>query len=178
MPLPVLFAAKSSGLAELGISLPALLFELINFGILFWVLKRYAYGPIVKTLENRRRHIEESLKAADAALAERAKIADERQEIIAKAKAHATEIVSEARGEAETKKSSIIAEAESTAEHIVEQAKRETDRQLAAAHDQLSSEARKLVVAATSELIDEKLDAAKDAKLIEKAFAAAGGRRG
>jgi F-type H+-transporting ATPase subunit b len=176
--LPVLFA-DSSGLGALGINLPALIFELINFGILYWILKRYAYKPIVTMLENRRRRIEESLKAAEAAIAERNALQQERQEIIAQAKARASEIVAEARGEAEVKKNGIIAEAEANADHIMEQAKRETERQLAAAHDQLAGEARELVIAATSRLIDEKLDAKRDEKLVEQAFAAtAGGRRG
>jgi F-type H+-transporting ATPase subunit b len=176
--IPVLLA-DTTGLGALGINLPSLIFELINFGILYWVLKRYAYKPIVTMLENRRRRIEESLKAAEAAVAERNALQQERQEIIAKAKAHATELVAEARAEAELKKNGIIAEAEAAADHIMEQAKRETERQLAAAHDQLATEARGLVIAATSKLIDEKLDARRDEKLVEQAFAAAtGGRRG
>jgi F-type H+-transporting ATPase subunit b len=177
MPVTVLFA-DTQGLAALGINLPALIFELINFGILYWILKRYAYGPIVVMLERRRKHIEESLKAAEAAQADRAAIQQERQEIIARAKVHATEIVSEARSEAETKKAAIITESEATADHIIEQAKRETERQLTAAHDQLAHEARQLVVAATARLIDEKLDAERDAKLVERALQAVGGRRG
>ncbi|HUC86799.1 MAG TPA: F0F1 ATP synthase subunit B [Candidatus Saccharimonadales bacterium] len=177
MPVPVLFA-DASGLGALGINLPALIFELINFGILYWILKRYAYGPIVTILERRRKHIEDSLKAAEAAQAERAAILQEHQEMIAKAKTRAAEIVSEARGDGETKKAAIITEAEKTAEHIVEQAKRETERQLKAAHDQLAGEARQLVVAATARLIDERLDAERDAKLVERALETAGGRRG
>ncbi len=178
MPFPVFFG-DASGLAALGVNLPALIFELINFGILYWILKRYAYGPIVTMLENRRHRIEESLKAAEAAVAERDALSKERQEIIAKAKAHASEIVSDARGEAEKQKSTILAEAEASADHIMEQAKRETERQLAAAHDKLASEARELVIAATSKLLDEKMDAKRDESLVERAFAAAtGGRRG
>ena len=54
MPFPVLFAAESSGgLGALGINLSALLFELINFAILFWILKRFAYQPILNALEQR-----------------------------------------------------------------------------------------------------------------------------
>jgi F-type H+-transporting ATPase subunit b len=179
MPIP-LIAAESSGLASLGINLPALIFELINFGILFWILKRYAYKPIVDGLENRRKKIEESLKAAEAAQAEKASIEAERTKIIAEARKHAAEIVADARNEGETKKNEIIKEAEATAEHIVEQAKRETDRQLAAAHDQLLGEAKRLVVSATAALIEEKLDEKRDAELIDKAFkkATIGGKRG
>lgn len=178
MPIPVFLADSNQGLGALGINLPALLFELVNFGILYWILKRYAYKPIVDMLERRRKQIEDSLKAAEEALAERAALGKERQEIIAKAKAHAADIVAEARGEAEKQKNAIIADAESSADHIMEQAKRETDRQLATARTKLAGEARELVVAATSRLIDEKLDIKRDEKLVEKAFAAAGSSGG
>ncbi|HEX7259830.1 MAG TPA: F0F1 ATP synthase subunit B [Candidatus Saccharimonadia bacterium] len=180
MPIPVLFAAEthSSGLGALGISVPALLFEIINFAILFWILKRYAYKPILNALERRRQTIENSLKAAAEAQAEKAAISKQRAEMLAEAKAHAADIISDARAEAETKKNAIISEAESTAVHIVEQAKRETGRQLEAARKELATEARKLVIAATSRLIGEKLDEKRDAELLEKAFETAGGRRG
>ncbi|HUC20804.1 MAG TPA: F0F1 ATP synthase subunit B [Candidatus Polarisedimenticolaceae bacterium] len=180
MPIPVLLAAEShsQGLGALGINLPALLFEIINFAILFWILKRYAYKPILNALENRRKTIENSLKAAEEARAEKASIEKQRAEILAKAKSHAAELISEARMEAETKKNAIISEAETTAVHIVEQAKRETTRQLEAARKELAHEARKLVIAATSRLIGEKLDEKRDAELLEKAFETAGGRRG
>ena len=177
MPIPVLLAAESSstGLAALGISLPHLIFELINFAILFWLLKRYAYKPIVNALENRRKFIADSLAEADAARSERDKVVAERVEILEKARQHAAAIVTDARKEAEAKKNEIIADAESTADHIVEQAKRETDRQLDEARKKLEQEARELVVSATSALINEKLDPEKDSALIEKSLKTAEG---
>ena len=39
--------------------------ELISFGILFWVLWKFAFPPILKTLEERERKIKESLEQAD-----------------------------------------------------------------------------------------------------------------
>ncbi len=184
MPIPVLFA-EAQGLGALGINLPALIFEIINFAILFWILKRYAYKPILSALERRRKTIENSLKAAQEAQEERAAIDEQRVKIIAEAKAHGSEIVAQARAEAETKKNAIIGEAEQTAIHIVEQAKRETGRQLDVARKELAAEARKLVIAATSRLLGEKLDEKRDAVLIDKAFnevgveaEVGGGRRG
>jgi F-type H+-transporting ATPase subunit b len=39
--------------------------EFISFGILFWVLWKYAFPPILQTLEERERKIKESLEQAD-----------------------------------------------------------------------------------------------------------------
>src|SRR4051812_27075775 len=169
MPIPVSLAAESTGLGALGISLPHLIFELINFGILYWILKRYAYAPIINALEKRRKFIERSLAEADAARTERDKVMAERTEILEKARKHAAEIASEAAREAEARKNQVLSEAEATAEHIIEQAKRETERQLAEAREQLAKEARDLIVRATSVLINEELDPKKDSELIDRA---------
>ncbi len=39
--------------------------EFISFGILFWVLWKYAFPPILQTLDERERKIKESLEQAD-----------------------------------------------------------------------------------------------------------------
>ena len=39
--------------------------EVLSFSILFWILYKYAFPPILKTLENRERKIRESLDQAE-----------------------------------------------------------------------------------------------------------------
>ncbi|MDH4194200.1 MAG: ATP synthase F0 subunit B, partial [Nitrospirota bacterium] len=39
--------------------------ELLSFGILFWVLYKFAFPPILQTLENRERKIKENLDQAE-----------------------------------------------------------------------------------------------------------------
>lgn len=171
MPFHVLLAAEGGqGLAALGINLPALLFELINFGILFWVLKRYAYGPIVTALENRRKAIEDSLAQAEAAAARQKDAEAERTKVLEQARKRAAEIKAEALSDADVRRGAVIQEAEQTAEHIVAQAKREADRALREAREQLEGEVRDLVVAATSVVIDERLDAKRDESLLNRSL--------
>ena len=53
------------GIADLGINLPVLVAQLVNFTILLVVLRMVAWGPLTKMLDDRRERIRESLSAAD-----------------------------------------------------------------------------------------------------------------
>src|SRR5881296_120799 len=44
--------------------------EIVSFGILLWVLYKYAFPPILETLETRERRIKESLEEAERKLRE------------------------------------------------------------------------------------------------------------
>jgi len=58
------------GIADLGINLPVLIAQLVNFTILLVVLRLVAWGPLTKMLDERRERIRESLSAADQAKAQ------------------------------------------------------------------------------------------------------------
>ncbi len=58
------------GIADLGINLPVLVAQLVNFTVLLILLRMVAWGPLMKMLDERRERIAESLNAADAAKAQ------------------------------------------------------------------------------------------------------------
>ncbi|MCW5860342.1 MAG: hypothetical protein KIS63_18770, partial [Caldilineales bacterium] len=54
-------------MAQLGINGPFLLAQIINFVVLFLLLRRFLFPPLVKMLDQRRQRIAEGLAAADVA---------------------------------------------------------------------------------------------------------------
>jgi F-type H+-transporting ATPase subunit b len=60
------------GIADLGINLPVLIAQIVNFTILLVILRLVAWGPLTKMLDERRERIAESLSAADQAKAQAA----------------------------------------------------------------------------------------------------------
>jgi F-type H+-transporting ATPase subunit b len=64
---PLYLAGIVEGLKTLGINLPSLLAQLINFTILLVVLYLLAYKPLLKYLDERRRRIQEGLEASEQA---------------------------------------------------------------------------------------------------------------
>lgn len=115
----------------------ALLFwELVSFGILLWVLYKFAFPPILEVLENRERKIRESLEQA-----ERHRLEAERrlQEYEAK-----------------------MAAAGREAEGILIQAKERAQRTLEENEQRLVAEAERIKAEATREIEQERRRALRD----------------
>jgi F-type H+-transporting ATPase subunit b len=164
------FSDSTSGIGALGLDGKAFVIQLITFLLAFLVLQRYAFKPIAKMMEQRRKTIEQGVELGERMKKEQAllqqKVADE----LHKAREQADDIVANAQGQARQ----TIQEAE-------EAANIKADGILATAHDRITQDtarARKalehemigLVSEATEAIIDEKVDEHKDAQLIEKAL--------
>jgi len=165
------FAAEDSGgIGALGIDGKALVIQLVTFVLAFWVLQRFAFKPIIKMMDQRRETIEqgvtigEQMKKDQAALEVKVeqtlqKARKEADGIIAAAQDSSREIVHEAEDKARDKAAGVLKEAE-------ERIKTETQR----ARKQLEGEVVNLISEATEAIIGEKVDAKKDAQLIERAL--------
>src|SRR5438445_13107662 len=90
--------------------------QVISFAIVAFLLRRFAYKPILAVLEDRRRRIEEGLINADKIKKELTEAEKRYQEIVAKANAAAQKMIDEARESsahlAERKQQEAIAAAE------------------------------------------------------------------
>jgi F-type H+-transporting ATPase subunit b len=124
--------------------------QIISFGIVCLVLYKFAYGPILAMLEERRRQIAQGIANAEKIQAELNKTEAQRQEVMAQAYAQATKSIEEARAagvrvvEQETHKA--LAAAEQIMIKAHDAAARDHDRMLA----ELKREVGRLVVQATA----------------------------
>ena len=171
--LPAEAVAQAGGIGALGIDWRSLLFQVLNFAILLGLLRAFAFRPIIKILEERRRKIEESLKNAATVAAAKAAMEQERRTLLATARAEAERLV----GQGKERGVVLVAAAEEKAQErsaqLLAQAEQRIANQVAAARAELSREAMQLVVAATEKVIEVKLDPAQDAELIRAAIKAA-----
>jgi F-type H+-transporting ATPase subunit b len=147
-----------------------LIAQIVNFSIVLFVLYKFAYGPILKTLNERTSKIEKGLKDAEETQKKLKEIAQKEKEIITNAKKEAQEIIRKSEDEAKK-----------NAEMITMEVKEKTDKAVADAKNMISQEKNKmmaevksdiaeLVAAATGKIIEEKIDAVKDKELIEKSL--------
>lgn len=166
------FAAehKNSDLfGALGIDLRLLILQMLAFLILVWALGKWVYPVLIKAIDKRQEAMEAGIKASQEAQAQ----AEEAEKKIAKelhaARLQADEILASTQKEA----AAIIAEAEEKAvrrsESIVREAQADLTNQLQAARQALKAETRSLVAQATERIIQEKIDPAKDAVLVDQA---------
>jgi len=157
-------------LKTFGIEWKLLLAQIINFFVLFFVLKRYAYKPILKMLEDRKDKIEKGLKDAEDAQKKLVEISEKEKEILAKARKQAQEIIDKAEKVAIKNKEEIITVAKDQSERILADSAKKIEAEKALMFQEIKKQVAELVISATGKIIDEKVDSEKDKALIEKAI--------
>jgi F-type H+-transporting ATPase subunit b len=167
-----------AGLFEsLGLDIKQLAINTIAFLILVGILARFVYPALIKAIDGRREAIENSLEAAKKSQ-EASEDAEKRVEaLLADARKDADEIVARSQSEAQAMIAEAEAKAKQRADQLVADARSQLDAEVVKARAALKKDTLKLVAAATEKIVEERLDADKDAKLIESAIAKeAGGK--
>lgn len=131
----------------LGINGPFLLAQIINFLVIMAILRMFLYQPILNMLEQRREKIRESLSAAETARAEAATRGRENEEIIAKARREAQEIINAAQERAKRVETDIVAQANQEAAARKERATGEIEYERQQAMSSLRDEVAQLSLA-------------------------------
>lgn len=105
--------------SQFGIDWKLMIAQLINFGIIFFVLRAFAYKPILKLLDERRKKIEDGLGFAEKAKSELASIETLKSEEVAKAQKQGFEIVKNAEQSAGKVRDEIIAGGETEKQKLI-----------------------------------------------------------
>src|SRR5205085_6473837 len=85
---------------QFGVDWPHLIAQIISFGIVAFLLQRFAYKPVLAILEERRQRIAEGLANAEKIKTELARAETQRQEILTQANSQALKLIEEARAAA------------------------------------------------------------------------------
>ncbi len=165
---------SAGGLAALGLNVPSLLFQLINFVIVYWVLSKWVFPVIVRLLENRRKRIEQGLHDAEAARTARMKAEDQRKQVLKDAREEAAALVAAARSEAQSEAARIVAEAQESANASVEQARARITNEQQKARRELTAELGQVVAAATAAVTAQAVTPEADSQVVARALEEAG----
>jgi F-type H+-transporting ATPase subunit b len=159
------------GIGSLGINLPILIAQLVNFTILLVVLRLVAWGPLVKMLDDRRERIRESLAAAEEMKSKAAESDRQLHDQIEAARregqalvANAQEISARIQAEART-------QAQADAEVTLARARNEIQLERDSAIADLRKEFADLTIAAAEKVINQSLDRNAHRRLIDEALA-------
>ena len=145
-----------------------LIFTVITFGLVVFILGKYAWGPISKALEDRERNIEDSLSQAEKALAEAKAIQADNEKARRAAEAQATQILREAREAAERTATDLRAQADQRIAERLAQAEADIERQKQSALGELRAEVAGLAITAAEKILREKLDATEQRRLVDQ----------
>lgn len=139
-------------LADFGVTWPKFLAQLILFIIVYIVLSKFAFPPIIAMLEERRKRIEQAQKDAAEIKRQLAEAEKRHQEILDKANAEAQKMIDEARASSSALSEKKQQEAIAQAESIVAKARASTEREYEKMLADLKSEVGRLVVDTTAKV--------------------------
>lgn len=164
-------AAASPNLFQaLGIDLKLLITQALAFLILVAILNKFVYPVLIKSIEERRKAIEAGLEEAKKAqeLLEQTEVKVEK--LLKEARTDADELLQRAQAEAAGMVSDAEGKAKTRAEQIVKDAHSQLEADVVKARQALKRDTIELVAMATERIIHEKVDASKDAQLIDTAL--------
>jgi F-type H+-transporting ATPase subunit b len=146
-----------------------LFWMLVMFGIVLWILKKFAWKPILNALENRETSIKEALMAADTAKRDMEKLKADNQVVMAEARAEKDKIVQEARQIREKLISDAKNEAVDEAKKILKSARRDIENEKVSAIMEVKNKVAELSVEIAEKILREKLADSKEQKsMIER----------
>ena len=156
--------------SALGIDWKTLIFQIIAFLLLVWLLGKFVYPWLLKSVDERQSQIDAAAKAsADAQSA--AVDAEERVEkLLKQARTEAADIVATAKLESAAALSASEEKAKKRAEQIVSDAKDDIQKEVIAAKDALHNETIELVALATEKVVGKTINAKVDKTLITEAL--------
>ncbi|MDQ5976623.1 MAG: F-type H+-transporting ATPase subunit b [Patescibacteria group bacterium] len=155
-------------LANLGIDWKLLLAQVVNFVVVLLVLKRFAYQPMLKLLDERTAKIEKGLVDAESASRKLSEMEMKEKAVLADARTEAKRILAETDEAAAKRDAAKMTETEARVKKLLE----ESENKIAEDRKKMLEEAKRelagTVLMAVEKVLSEKMDSAKEKELIER----------
>lgn len=134
-----------------------LFWMLVSFSILLLILRNFAWKPILSSIKEREKSIDEALKSAEKAREEMANITANNQKVLDEARLQSEKIIHDAKEIAQQMKDEASRKADEQAHKIVEDAKKQIVAEKQAAIEEMKQEMAKLSVQIASKVIGAEL---------------------
>ena len=151
----------------LGINLPGLITQIISFGILFFILSKLLYKPLVSLMDQRAEKIREGLEASDMAREQAARSEEAIQQQLVEARVEGQKRVAEARETADKFREEEMVKVRDDIELERVRAEAKIQRERDAAIEDLRREFAGLAISAAEKVVRSSLDEEGHKELIE-----------
>jgi F-type H+-transporting ATPase subunit b len=148
-----------------------MIWTIVCFAITYFVLRRYAFGPVQQMIDARRERIEQAIAEADNARDEARRLLEEHKKLIGQAKSEAEEILGEARRIAEAQRERVREETEEDRQRRLEETRRQIEQATHQALGQIREEVGKLSLLAAEKITRKSLTDTDQQRLIDEALA-------
>jgi len=166
-----------SAFETLGLNWPSFLWHLVNFGILFFVLWKFLFPPVLKMLDERQARIRESMERAEALREESTRGAEAVKAQLDEARREGQNIITNATQIAERIRAERTQQAQAEYETILKRAQEDAAREREQAFAELRQQVADLAVMAAERIIQRQLDPATQRQLVNEFLAEAGDGR-
>ncbi|MEE8334963.1 MAG: F0F1 ATP synthase subunit B [Candidatus Neomarinimicrobiota bacterium] len=146
------------------------IWTIITFLMLFGLLAKFAWNPLLKMLKERESLIRESLENAEKARTDLEKINQKSEKIISQARSEAQTILAEGKAAANKLKDKTLDQARVSSKLILEDAKKDIKMERDKAISEIKSEVTDLSISIAEKLIRKNLSAEDNQKLIEESL--------
>jgi F-type H+-transporting ATPase subunit b len=144
-----------------------LVWGVICFAVVAFVLMRFAWPSIRKSIEEREQKIQGDLESAENARSEAAQQLEEYKKQLAEARSEANKIIEEARQSAEDVRKDIIAKSEREAENIVTRAQEQIQAERLRTVQELQRQIADLSIELAEKVVGRSLDGQSQRDLVD-----------
>jgi F-type H+-transporting ATPase subunit b len=155
----------------LGINLGFFVAQLVNFGLIFFLLARFVWPRVTRMLDERSERIAQGLEDARAAEEARENAEREREDVLRQARADGQKVIEEARQRGEEQGNQVVAEARQEAEQIRAQARQQAEAERNRILGDTREQIVDLAMAAAERLIGASLSEKQQRTVIKEFFA-------
>ena len=146
-----------------------MIWTLITFVILVVILKRYAFGPLQRVIDNRRNEILKNIQAAEDNRREAGRLLAEYKQSIADAKHEAEDIIERARKVGETTRVEIVSDAKEHARKEVDDARAQIQRETRKAVREIRDQVADLAILAAEKVTASAISREDQVRLLDEA---------
>ncbi|MFE6797527.1 F0F1 ATP synthase subunit B [Paenibacillus chitinolyticus] len=152
-------------------------FALVAFGILYWLLSKYAFGPLLATMEERRKLIADQMNSADASRVQAEQMLEEQKQVIQEARKEAYQMIEQAKLTSSKQAEQIVDKAKSEADRVKEEAVREIESEKNKAVAALRGQVSAMSVMIASKIIEKQVDEKSQEELVNHYLNEVGGSK-
>jgi len=167
LSLPLLLAG-GGGASLTDIDFNLTLWTLVLFVLFAGVLWKFAWGPLLSTIESREKSVQAQVEGAEKANAEAAQLLEKHKELVRDAGRERDEIVKRSRAEAEQIKAELQAKARTEADAILERAREQIGRERDAAVSALRAQVAEVAIEAAARIVESSLTKDAQRKLVDE----------
>ena len=164
-------------LSALGIDWRSLILDALAFLITVAILGKYVYPVLIKALDKKQDELEAAARLERQAKTDLTAAQAEISKLVSRAHDSANDIIATAKSEADELTKASNHKAAAQAERIISEAQDQLSRDVQIARETLKADTARLVASATETLLNEKLNATSDARLITRSLEKVGDKR-